>query len=53
MAVIREVLLRPVYSGDAVAYAMRWERQSGGGYLKRPGTLDEQRQVSPMSLSRS
>ena len=46
---IREMLLRPVYSGDAVAYAIRCERRSGGGYLKRPGTPDERVTISDVA----
>ncbi len=40
-AVIRNLLLRPVYTGSAVAYRKRAERKSGGGYRQRPGRPDE------------
>lgn len=40
-SVIRNLLLRPVYTGSAVAYRKRAERKSGGGYRQRPGRPDE------------
>jgi site-specific DNA recombinase len=40
-AVIRDLLLRPVYSGHAVGYATRSERQPGGGYARRVSTAEE------------
>jgi site-specific DNA recombinase len=40
-AVIRDLLLRPVYSGQAVGYATRSERRPGGGYIRRPSGAKE------------
>jgi site-specific DNA recombinase len=40
-AVIRNLLLRPIYTGSAVAYRKRAERKPGGGYRQRPGRPDE------------
>ena len=39
--VIRDVLRRPVYTGDAAAYAARSIRRPGGGYIRRIGTSEE------------
>ena len=39
---IRQVLRRPTYTGTGVAYRMRRERRSTGGYTLRPTTVDEQ-----------
>lgn len=40
-AVLRALLLRHVYTGDAMAYAKRADRKPGGGYTRRSGTPDE------------
>jgi site-specific DNA recombinase len=39
--VVRDVLRRPVYTGDAAAYAVRSIRRPGGGYMRRCGTSEE------------
>jgi site-specific DNA recombinase len=43
---IREILLRPAYSGSLVTYAIKHERQPGGGYVRRRAT-EEERVVLP------
>ena len=40
-AVLRHLLLRHVYTGDAMAYARRADRRPGGGYHRRAGTAEE------------
>ncbi len=40
-AVIRDLLIRPVYAGQAVGYATRSDRQPGGGYIRRPSSGEE------------
>src|SRR4051794_32636465 len=40
-AVIRDLLLRSVYSGHGVGYATRSERQPGGGHVRRVSTAEE------------
>ena len=37
-AVIRDLLHRPVYAGQAVGYAIRSERQPGGRYIRLPSS---------------
>jgi site-specific DNA recombinase len=44
-AVIRELLLRPVYSGDAVAFAQRYTRRPQGGQTRRVTRPEERMQV--------
>jgi site-specific DNA recombinase len=39
---VRELLLRPTYTGTGVAYRRRYQRRPGGGYASRPGTAEEQ-----------
>lgn len=38
---VRQMLLRPVYAGQAVAFATRHERIAGGKYKRRDATADE------------
>jgi site-specific DNA recombinase len=40
--VVRDLLLRPIYTGHAVSYATRSERRLGGGYVRRVSTAEEQ-----------
>jgi site-specific DNA recombinase len=40
-SVIRDLLLRPIYTGHAVGYATRSERLPGGGYIRRLSTTEE------------
>jgi hypothetical protein len=41
LSALRDLLLRHVYTGDAMAYTRRAIRKPGGGYLRRAGTPEE------------